>query len=105
MNNFIKAVELTVVIDEVVEGFTLMVKAVNELDRIASEPEVNQFEGAMVAMGLELVADKVNNLLGILYAENDPEIIELARQAVAKVTAGNEAEVLVALALVGGIEL
>lgn len=98
----IKTVEVSMVIDEIVEGFTLMVKAVNELERLADNPEVNQFEGAVVAMGLELVADKVNHLLGILYAENNDHLIEVARTKVALATAGSETQLIVALALVGG---
>lgn len=99
----ITAIEKEMIMDEVVEGFKIMVDTVEELDKLASNPtDENVVAGQLLAFGLDMVTTKVNGLLGVLYNANETDVIAELRERVAVATKGKEHFVVVALMLVSG---
>jgi hypothetical protein len=96
-----EVLEISTVMDDIIKGFALMVRTVEEMERLAgmedTEPEL-----AVLAVVLEAVAEKVNALLGYIYALEDKEILEMLGAEVREAIQGKEQYLAVAVMLVGG---
>lgn len=97
---FAEAMEINFVMDEVVTGFVLMTKTVEELEKLAEQDAVEEMQ--LLHVGLELIAQKVNHLLGLLYELEDREILEMLGAEVRAAIQGKEQYLAVAVMLTGG---
>lgn len=97
---FAEAMEINFIMDEVVTGFVLMTKTVEELEKLAEQDAVEEMQ--LLHIGLELTAQKVNHLLGQLYELEDREILEMLGAEVREATKGKEQYLAVAVMLTTG---
>lgn len=91
-------------IEEIVKGFEVAIKGAEQLEVLALKQVIGidvQDKIEKLSIAMDLVYEKVNNLLGVAFKMQDTEVVDKIAESVAEVIKGKEKYLVVSL-IAGG---